>query len=236
MREYQHKYIIRTLLYSPITIIALFLVIVLMVRSIVELNDKRLMVTAQKEEAKAKQADMERKLAKAEEKSTEIMTERGLEAYMRTTYPVVKEGEGVIVVYDSAGSVVTPVRENLTVWERLTIWWRQTFGRQVVAAGLCTKCEVQVSYAIGFPQPTSILVDSFGTGKIPDEKIAERVKSVFNFSPGAIEKLLKLRDKGRTYLDTAAYGHFGRDGETFTWEKTDKADSRNSNQCILKTR
>ncbi len=116
-------------MYSPITIIALFLVIVLMVRSIVELNDKRLTVTAQKEEAKAKQADMERKLAKAEEKSTEIMTERGLEAYMRTTYPVVKEGEGVIVVYDSAGSVVTPVRENLTVWERLTIWWRQTFGR-----------------------------------------------------------------------------------------------------------
>ena len=129
MREYQHKYIIRTLLYSPITIIALFLVIVLMVRSIVELNDKRLMVTAQKEEAKAKQADMERKLAKAEEKSSDITTERGLEAYMRTTYPVVKEGEGVIVVYDSAGSVVTPVRENLTVWERLTIWWRQTFGR-----------------------------------------------------------------------------------------------------------
>jgi S-adenosylmethionine synthetase len=98
-------------------------------------------------------------------------------------------------------------------------------AKNVVAAGLCTKCEVQVSYAIGFPQPTSILVDSFGTGKIPDEKIAERVKSVFNFSPGAIEKLLKLRDKGRTYLDTAAYGHFGRDGETFTWEKTDKAEA-----------
>lgn len=128
MREYQHKYIIRTLLYSPITSIILFLIIVLMVRSIVELNDKRLMVTSQKEEAQAKQADMERKLAKAEEKSSDIMTERGLEAYMRTTYPVVKEGEGVIVVYDSAGSVVTPVRENLTVWERLTIWWRYTFG------------------------------------------------------------------------------------------------------------
>ncbi|MBP9782368.1 MAG: hypothetical protein KBC50_01395 [Candidatus Pacebacteria bacterium] len=128
MREYQHKYIIRTLLYSPVTIIILFLVIVLMVRSIVELNDKRITVAAQKEEAKAKQADMERKLAKAEEKSSDITTERGLEAYMRTTYPVVKEGEGVIVVYDSAGSVVTPVRENLTVWERLTIWWRYKFG------------------------------------------------------------------------------------------------------------
>ncbi|HMW60278.1 MAG TPA: methionine adenosyltransferase [Leptospiraceae bacterium] len=109
--------------------------------------------------------------------------------------------------------------------DRSAAYMARYVAKNVVAAGLCTKCEVQVSYAIGFPQPTSILVDSFGTGKIPDEKIAERVKSVFNFSPGAIEKLLKLRDKGRTYLDTAAYGHFGRDGETFTWEKTDKAEA-----------
>lgn len=109
--------------------------------------------------------------------------------------------------------------------DRSAAYMARYVAKNVVAAGLCTKCEVQVSYAIGYPQPTSILVDSFGTGKIPDEKIVERVKSVFDFSPAGIERTLKLREKGRKYIDTAAYGHFGRTGETFTWEQTDKADA-----------
>jgi len=109
--------------------------------------------------------------------------------------------------------------------DRSAAYMARYVAKNVVAAGLCTKCEVQVSYAIGYPQPTSILVDSFGTGKIPDEKIVERVKATFDFSPAGIERTLKLREKGRKYLETAAYGHFGREGETFTWEKTDKIDA-----------
>lgn len=109
--------------------------------------------------------------------------------------------------------------------DRSAAYMARYVAKNVVAAGLCTKCEVQVSYAIGYPQPTSILVDSFGTGTIPDEKIVERVKSVFDFSPAGIERTLKLREKGRTYRETAAYGHFGRSGETFTWEQTDKASA-----------
>ncbi|MBL8022159.1 MAG: methionine adenosyltransferase [Leptospirales bacterium] len=109
--------------------------------------------------------------------------------------------------------------------DRSAAYMARYVAKNIVAAGLCTKCEVQVSYAIGYPQPTSILVDSFGTGKIPDEKIIERVKANFDFTPAGIERTLKLREKGRVYQQTAAYGHFGRQGETFTWEKTDKADA-----------
>lgn len=109
--------------------------------------------------------------------------------------------------------------------DRSAAYMARYAAKNIVAAGLCTKCEVQVSYAIGYPEPTSILVDSFGTGKIPDEKIIERVRANFDFSPAGIERTLKLREKGRVYQETAAYGHFGRQGETFTWEKTDKADA-----------
>ncbi len=96
-------------------------------------------------------------------------------------------------------------------------------AKNVVAAGLAQRCEVQVSYAIGFPEPVSIMVDSFGTGKIADEQIAARVREHFDFRPSGIVKTLQLTEKGRRYRDSAAYGHFGRSGETFTWERTDKA-------------
>ncbi|MBX7059683.1 MAG: methionine adenosyltransferase [Leptospirales bacterium] len=96
-------------------------------------------------------------------------------------------------------------------------------AKNVVAAGLADRCEVQVSYAIGFPEPVSIMVDSFGSGKIADDEIAKRVRSVFDFRPSGINRTLQLTEKGRRYQDTAAYGHFGRSGETFTWERTDKA-------------
>lgn len=90
----------------------------------------------------------------------------------------------------------------------------------VAAAGLADKCEVQIAYVIGRAEPTSIYVNTFGTGKLPDERIAEAVKRHFDFRPAAIINRLKLLRP--IYYKTAAYGHFGRRGADFTWEKTDK--------------
>jgi len=100
-------------------------------------------------------------------------------------------------------------------------------AKNVVAAGLCKRCEIQVAYAIGVKEPVSIFVDSFGTGamkdgkKISDSDIAKVIKKNFDFSPQGIIKTLNLRRP--IYKKTAAYGHFGRTGEGFTWEKTDMA-------------
>ena len=95
-------------------------------------------------------------------------------------------------------------------------------AKNIVGAGLATKCEVQVSYAIGVAEPTSIMVNTFGTGKIPDEKIVERVRDVFDLTPyGIIEMLDLIRP---IYQKTAAYGHFGREEPEFSWEKTDKIE------------
>ena len=94
-------------------------------------------------------------------------------------------------------------------------------AKNIVAAGLAKKCEVQVAYAIGVARPVSVLVDTFGTGKIADEKIAKLVEKHFDLRPkGIIQALNLLRP---IYLKTAAYGHFGRDEPEFTWEATDKA-------------
>ena len=94
-------------------------------------------------------------------------------------------------------------------------------AKNIVAAGLATKCEVQVAYAIGVARPVSVLVDTFGTGKIADDKIAKLVEKHFDLRPkGIIHALDLLRP---IYLKTAAYGHFGRDEPEFTWEATDKA-------------
>ena len=94
-------------------------------------------------------------------------------------------------------------------------------AKNIVAAGLADKCEVQVSYAIGIPEPTSINVDTSGTNKIPEEKIVALVKKNFNLNPrGIIKRLDLLRP---IYKKTAAYGHFGRNDPDFTWEKTDMA-------------
>ncbi len=95
-------------------------------------------------------------------------------------------------------------------------------AKNLVAAGLCDKCEVQVAYAIGVAEPVSVMVNTFGTGKIPTVRIAEIVKEVFDLRPRAIiEQLDLLRP---IYKKTAAYGHFGRNLPEFTWEKTDKVD------------
>ncbi|ADQ04128.1 S-adenosylmethionine synthetase [Caldicellulosiruptor owensensis OL] len=95
-------------------------------------------------------------------------------------------------------------------------------AKNIVASGLAKKCEVQVSYAIGVARPLSIRVDTFGTGKISDEKIAEIVKRVFDLRPAAIIRDLDLRRP--IYKQVAAYGHFGREDLDLPWERTDKVD------------
>jgi S-adenosylmethionine synthetase len=95
-------------------------------------------------------------------------------------------------------------------------------AKNVVAAGLADRCEVQVAYAIGVARPLSINIETFGTGKIPDDKIAQLVDENFDLRPGAIIRDLKLRRP--IYRQVAAYGHFGRDDLDLTWERTDKAE------------
>ncbi|MBP7281611.1 MAG: methionine adenosyltransferase [Leptospiraceae bacterium] len=112
--------------------------------------------------------------------------------------------------------------------DRSAAYMGRYIAKNVVAAGLAKKCEVQLAYAIGVAEPVSVLVDTFGTGKIPDAEIVKRVKANFKLTPRGIIETLKLLEKGRTYSETASYGHFGRTGDTFTWEKTDKAEALKS--------
>ena len=96
-------------------------------------------------------------------------------------------------------------------------------AKNIVAAGLADKCEIQLSYAIGVARPTSIMVDTFGTGKLSDEKLVEIVRENFDLRPAGIIKMLDLRRP--IYRKTAAYGHFGRTDIDVPWERTDKADT-----------
>ncbi len=96
-------------------------------------------------------------------------------------------------------------------------------AKNIVAAGLADKCLVQVAYAIGVAKPVSLMVDTFGTGKIPNEKIVEIIRVNFDLRPKGIVQMLDLL-KPR-YLKSAAYGHFGREDALFTWERTDKVDA-----------
>jgi S-adenosylmethionine synthetase len=96
-------------------------------------------------------------------------------------------------------------------------------AKNVVAAGLADRCEVQVAYAIGVAHPVSVLVETFGTGKLPDETIAELVKTHFDLRPAAIIHHLDLRRP--IYKQTAAYGHFGRPDLDLPWERLDKKDA-----------
>ena len=94
-------------------------------------------------------------------------------------------------------------------------------AKNIVAAGLASRCEIQVSYAIGVAEPTSIAINTFGTNVIPESQIASLVRDHFDLRPGGIIDMLNLRRP--IYRPTAAYGHFGRDDPNFTWEQTDKA-------------
>ncbi len=95
-------------------------------------------------------------------------------------------------------------------------------AKNIVAAGIADRCEIQVSYAIGVAEPTSISIETFGTGKLSDSEIEALVREHFDLRPKGLISMLDL--KRPIYLDTAAYGHFGREEPNFTWEKTDKAD------------
>ncbi|MDB5727760.1 MAG: methionine adenosyltransferase, partial [Noviherbaspirillum sp.] len=94
-------------------------------------------------------------------------------------------------------------------------------AKNIVAAGLAKRCQIQVSYAIGVARPTSVMVTTFGTGKISDEKLAELVQELFDLRPKGIVQMLDLLRP--IYSKSAAYGHFGREEPEFTWERTDKA-------------
>ena len=96
-------------------------------------------------------------------------------------------------------------------------------AKNIVAAGLAERCEIQVSYAIGEAEPTSISIDTFGTGRLADDRIEELVKAHFDLRPRGLIEMLDL--KRPIYRDTAAYGHFGRSEDAFTWERTDRAEA-----------
>jgi S-adenosylmethionine synthetase len=96
-------------------------------------------------------------------------------------------------------------------------------AKNIVAAGLADRCEVQLAYAIGVAEPVSVMVDTFGTATIPEEKITAIVRDTFSLTPKGIIEALDLRKP--IYKQTAAYGHFGRTGAGFTWERTDRAET-----------
>ena len=110
--------------------------------------------------------------------------------------------------------------------DRSATYMARYIAKNIVAADLAERCEVQLSYSIGVPEPTSFYVKSFGTGKLDDEKLTKIAGDVFPMRPGEIVAHLDL--KKPRYRQTAAYGHFGRELEQFTWEKTDLADSLRS--------
>ena len=105
--------------------------------------------------------------------------------------------------------------------DRSAAYMARYIAKNIVAAGLAERCEIQLAYAIGVPFPVSVMVDTFGTGKVEDFAITEAVKQVFDCSPASIIKTLDL--KKPIYRKTAAYGHFGR--QDFSWEKTDKVEA-----------
>lgn len=129
MREYQHKHMVRTLLYSRVTLVILFLLIVLLLRSIMELNDKRHEAIIVRDDSQKEVDELTRKVETSKKQTEAISTKRGYEAYIRTTYPVVKKGEGVIVIYDDTKSPVSSVREKITLSEQFSIWWRRFFNQ-----------------------------------------------------------------------------------------------------------
>ncbi len=112
--------------------------------------------------------------------------------------------------------------KDCTKVDRSAAYAARYVAKNIVAAGLAEKCELQLSYAIGVARPTSIMVDTFGTGKLADDKLVEIIRENFDLRPAGIIKMLDLRRP--IYKQTAAYGHFGRTDIDLPWEKTDKVD------------
>ena len=113
--------------------------------------------------------------------------------------------------------------KDCTKVDRSAAYAARYVAKNIVAAGLADKCEIQLSYAIGVAKPTSIMVDTFGTGKVSDEKLVDIVRENFDLRPAGIIKMLDLRRP--IYKQTAAYGHFGRNDLDLPWEKLDKTDA-----------
>ena len=107
--------------------------------------------------------------------------------------------------------------------DRSACYMARYIAKNIVAAGLARKTEVQLAYAIGVAEPVSVMADTFGTGVVPEEKISSLIREHFKLTPKSIIETLDLRRP--IYKDTAAYGHFGRTGPSFTWERTDRADA-----------
>jgi S-adenosylmethionine synthetase len=107
--------------------------------------------------------------------------------------------------------------------DRSATYMARYVAKNLVASGLASRCEVQLAYAIGVAEPVSVMVNSYGTGAVPDEKLCDLVREVFPLTPKGMIDHLKLRRP--VYRATAAFGHFGRTEETFTWEATDKAEA-----------
>ena len=112
--------------------------------------------------------------------------------------------------------------KDCTKVDRSAAYAARYVAKNIVAAGIADRCEIQLSYAIGVAQPTSIMVDTFGTGKLSEDKIVELIRENFDLRPAGIIKMLDLRRP--IYKPTAAYGHFGRPDLDLPWEKTDKAE------------
>ena len=112
--------------------------------------------------------------------------------------------------------------KDCTKVDRSAAYAARYVAKNIVAAGLADKCEIQLSYAIGVAHPTSVMVDTFGTGKLNDEKLVEIIRENFDLRPAGIIKMLDLRRQ--IYKQTAAYGHFGRNDIDVPWEKTDKVE------------
>ncbi|MGN0152187.1 MAG: methionine adenosyltransferase [Wujia sp.] len=112
--------------------------------------------------------------------------------------------------------------KDCTKVDRSAAYAARYVAKNIVAAGLADRCEIQLSYAIGVARPTSIMVDTFGTGKLPDDKLVDIIRENFDLRPAGIIRMLDLRRP--IYKKTAAYGHFGRTDVDFPWERTDMAE------------
>src|SRR5215471_417438 len=125
--------------------------------------------------------------------------------------------------------------KDATKVDRSACYMARHIAKNIVAAGLADRCEVQLAYAIGVAEPVSVLVDTFDTGKVDEKKLEESVRANFSLTPKGIIETLQLRRP--IFKQTAAYGHFGRTGDGFTWEKTDKAAAlKEQAQSLLATK
>jgi S-adenosylmethionine synthetase len=116
--------------------------------------------------------------------------------------------------------------------DRSACYMARYIAKNIVASGLASRCEVQLAYAIGVVDPVSVSVDTFGTGKIADDRFTDLVRANFNLTPRGIIDHLKLRRP--IYRKTAAFGHFGRTEDTFSWEATDKAGALREQSALAK--